>query len=135
MSVGIRVGSIADEIGTGSFLHAFFSTISAHCDGGKWGSCYPHLFELYAGHLPTRSAIAAVGELRNARSALLQLAPSQVVWDIQNPAAQPPWGNNIAPNITSLGTYFVSSTGRDLFELLEDALTAAAQEKQDAFIE
>ena len=136
MTVGIRVGSIADEIGAPSFLHAFFSTVSAYCDTSEWGSRFPNLFKLYEGHLPSRLAPLAVVELRAAREeALSKLPPSQVVWDIEDRSAMPPWGTDIAPTITSLGNYFVSSTGRDLFELLEEALQAAASESADAFIE
>lgn len=32
MSAGIRVGSIVEEIGEPSFLHACFSTVSGHCE-------------------------------------------------------------------------------------------------------
>jgi len=63
-----------------------------------------------------------------------KLPPSKVVWDIEDLKAQPPWGDNIASEITSLGNYFVSSTGRDVFALLEEALDASAQEKSDATI-
>ena len=135
MTVGIRVGSITDEIGAPSFLHAFFSTISAHCDSSEWGARFPNLFELYSGRLPAQKAELALEELRAARDLLSNLPPSSVVWNIENRVEQPPWGANIAPTITSLGNYFVSCNGRDLFELLEEALGASTEEHQDAFIE
>lgn len=134
MAVGITVGSITDEIGSADFLHAFFSTISAHCDQGQWGSRFPHLFALYDGKLSAAHAALALSELRKARDALSCLPPEGVVWDAENPSARPPWGDNIAPAITSLGNYFVSSTGRDLFELLEEALAEASERGRDAFI-
>lgn len=135
MGVGITVGSITDEIGASSFLHAFFSTISAHCEPGGWGSRYPHLMnELYQGHLSAKNALVALQELRDAKSQLSKLPPSQIVWAIEDRSAQPPWGNNIAPSITSLGNYFVSSAGRDLFEVFEEALSAASEEHCDALI-
>ncbi len=34
----------------------------------------------------------------------------------------------------SLGNYFVSSTGGDVFQILEEALAASAEEKQDAVL-
>jgi hypothetical protein len=58
-----------------------------------------------------------------------------VVWDIENHQSKPPWGDNIASHITSLGNYFVSSTGRDVFHVLEEALTASAEEQHDAILE
>ncbi|MGQ0656380.1 MAG: Imm70 family immunity protein [Betaproteobacteria bacterium] len=54
---------------------------------------------------------------------------------IENRAARPPWGERISADITNLGNYLVSSTGRDVFELLEEAFLAAADEKTDAVIE
>lgn len=135
MAVGITVGSITDEIGAPSFVHAFFSTVSAHCEPSGWGSRFPHLMnELYQGRLPHSHAKAALAELIQAKSQLEKLLPSQVVWDIENRNAQPPWGTNIAATITNLGNYFVSSTGRDLFALLEEALGAAAEEQRDAVL-
>jgi len=135
MGIGITVGSITNEIGAPSFLHAFFSTISAHCEPKGWGTRYPFLMnELYQGRLSAAHAVAALNELRDAKMQLSKLPPSVVIWDIENRSAQPPWGTNIAPTITSLGNYFVSSTGRDLFELLEEALSASSVEKGDAVI-
>ena len=135
MAVGIKVGSIVDEIGAPSFLHSFFSTISAHADDGRWGSRFPHLFRLYEGRVPAHEAADALAELREAKLILSRLSPASVVWDIENRSAKPPWGSDISPGITSLGNYFVSSTGRDLFDLLEEALEAAGQEDHDASIE
>jgi len=135
MAVGITVGSITDEIGAPSFVHAFFSTVSAHCEPNGWGSRFPHLMnELYQGRLPHSHAKAALTELIQAKSLLEKISPSQIVWDIEDRKAQPPWGTNIAATITSLGNYFVSSTGRDLFSLLEEALGAAAEKQRDVVL-
>jgi Immunity protein 70 len=136
MGVGIRVGSIIDEIGSGSFLHAFFSTVSVHGEPGGWGSRFPTLMNrLYQGNLPADSVSSAIAELADAKSILATLPPSEVVWDIENRAAKPPWGDNISPTITNLGNYFVTSTGRDLFAVLEEALNDAAAKGWDATIE
>jgi Immunity protein 70 len=136
MTIGIRVGSIVDEIGAPSLVHAFFSTISAHCEPSGWGSRFPHLMnELYQGHLSSANAASALEELKEAKIKLSTLPPSKVIWDIEDLQAQPPWGTNIAADITNLGNYFVSSTGRDIFELFEEALNAAALNKKDATIE
>ncbi|CAM0555331.1 hypothetical protein EHLJMEHL_04920 [Vreelandella titanicae] len=132
MGVGVTVGSVTDEIGASSFVHAFFSTISAHCEPDGWGTKYPHLMnEFYQGHLVHSRADSALSELRNARLLLKEISPSEVVWDIENREAQPPWGVNISPDITNLGNYFVSSTGRDVFGLLEEALQASIAEQRD----
>jgi len=136
MSVDITVGSTSEEVGASSFLHAFFSTISVYCEPQGWGSRFPHLMnELYQGHLPAHSAAPALAELREAKAVLSQLPPSAVVWDIDNRSARPPWGNNIAETITNLGGYFVSSSGRDLFGVLDEILSLAVAKNLDATVE
>lgn len=136
MAVGISVGSMVDELGAPSFVHSFFSTVSAHCEPAGWGSGLPHLMnELYQGRLPHGHALFALAELQKAKAVLGKLLPASVVWDIENRQARPPWGDNIAPHITSLGNYFVSSAGRDLFHVLEEALAASAKEKRDAILQ
>jgi hypothetical protein len=135
VTVGIQVGQIVDEIGSESFFHAFFSTVSVHCESDGWGSRYPSLMNgLYQGEVTVAEAATALLELRNAKTVLLAIAPTGVVWDIENREAMPPWGSQISSEVTSLGNYFVSSTGRDLFELLDEALSAAVQEKTHATI-
>jgi 2,3-bisphosphoglycerate-dependent phosphoglycerate mutase len=136
MAVGIRVGSVTSEIGTPSFLNAFFSTISVRCEPDGWGSQFPLLMnDLYQGRLSHKNARAALAELTAVKQLLEGFPPSAVVWDIDDLSARPPWGGEIAEEITSLGNYFVSSTGRDLFELLEESLSAAADMQRDATIE
>lgn len=136
MAVGIKVGSVIDEIGTPSFLHAFFSTISAYGEPKGWGSRFPCLInELYQGQLSPASVPAALDELRTAKAILDKLSPSAVVWDIEDRRATPPWGKDISPSIKSLGSYFVTSTGRDLFMVLEEALVDAAENNEGASIE
>ena len=136
MAVGIRVGQIVDEIGAPSFVHAFFSTICVHCDAGQWGSRFPVLMkQLYDGRVSSERANVALEELREARQLLSRIEPSKVVWDIEDRTARPPWGDHISDSITSLGNYFVSSTGRDVFELLEGALAAAVAGREDALLQ
>ncbi|MDP9992807.1 hypothetical protein J2W28_003253 [Variovorax boronicumulans] len=136
MAVGVTVGSITNDLGAPSFVHSFFSTISAHCEPDGWGSRFPHLMnELYQGRLPHGNALLALDELRLAKAALDKLPPSAVVWDIENRQARPPWGSNIASNITSLGNYFVTSAGRGMFDVLEQVLVASAEERRDAVLQ
>jgi hypothetical protein len=136
MAVGVTVGSITNELGAPSFVHSFFSTISAHCEPTGWGSRFPHLMnELYQGRLTHVNALLALAELQRAKVTLSSLPPTSVVWDLENRHSKPPWGDNIATHITSLGNYFVSSTGRDVFEILEEALAASAEEQRDAVLQ
>ena len=134
MAVGIKVGSITDEIGTSDFLHAFFSTVSYNLEQG-WGSRFPALLNhLYQGSLEAELAPAAIQELKLIKEELAAFAPGKVVWDVEDLSKQPPWGANISPEITSLANYFVTSTGRDLISIFIEALDEAAMHKKAAAI-
>ena len=136
MGVSVRVGPVSDELGAPSFVHAFFSTICAYCEAGAWGSKYPALMgPLYKGQIDYVRAKVALEELRAARQELSKVVPAHVVWDLQDRSAQPPWGDRIAATITNLGNYFITSEGRDIFEVLDEALTAAVAERETLFVE
>lgn len=123
MTVGVQVGNIISEVGSADFFHAFFSTISYHLEPGGWGTKYPELMnELYQGRLPAAHAAQVREDLLAIREQLKAFSPHQVVWDIDNLQARPPWGDNISPHIKDLSNYFVTSTGRDLFEMLLECL-------------
>ncbi len=125
MSVGFKVGNIIDEVGTHDFLHAFFSTISYHLEPNGWGSRFPELMnELYQGKLDASKAQKAHSDALMIREELKKYPPSKVLWDIENCNASPPWGNNISSEITNLSNYFVTSTGKDMFGVLIECLTA-----------
>lgn len=134
MAVGIKVGSITDEIGTSDFLHAFFSTVSHNLEE-EWGSRFPAILNyLYQGELEAGLAEKAVVELRQIKDELGRLEPSKVVWSIEDLSKQPPWGANISSEITSLANYFVTSTGRDLISTLIEVLDEAAAHGKPAAI-
>ena len=130
MTVGVKVGAIIDEVGAPSFFNCFFSTITGLLEGGRRGERFPFLAgKLYTGEIAAEDVQAALKELREIKEHLKKFDPSAVIWDLENTSAHPPWGNNISPDITNMSNYFVSSTGRDLFELLEEAFQAAQNEK------
>ena len=136
MGVGIKAGSVIDEIGTSEFLHAFFSTISRHLEPKGWGARFPELLkELYQGKLPAEHVGKALSDLLVIQKELARFAPSKVVWDIEKPSARPPWGDNISKHITSLANYFVTSMGRDLFEVLIECLEDAHNNNEPVTIE
>jgi 2,3-bisphosphoglycerate-dependent phosphoglycerate mutase len=136
MAVGFRVGSIVDEIGTQDFLHAFFSTISHHLEPSGWGSRFPELMnELYQGKLESGKTAKALADLSTIKRELAQHRPDEVMWDIENPSARPPWGDNISKEITDLSNYFVTSTGKDVFGVLEECLKASQRNGSRVTIE
>jgi hypothetical protein len=128
LAVGLRVRGKAWPVGTGDFLHAFFSTISVRLEPDGWGTRFPMLMkELYSGELAGAHAPDALAELEQVREELSRLPPSDVVWDVEDRAKQPPWGDDISADITDLGTYFVTADGRDLFEVAAEAIAYAGR--------
>jgi len=123
MTVGLKIRSITNEIGTGSFFNAFFSTIHANLESDKWGERFPIIMnDLYQGEISKANAEKALQELNEITSELSQLSPDKIVWDVEDRNARPPWGNDISSDITDLSNYFVTSTGRDLIETIRQCL-------------
>lgn len=128
MAVGFTVKRYLYTIGGGDFLHAFFSTVCGRLENEQWGSKYPHIMrELYQGELPVEHLQQAEKELAQIKRGLAQLAPNQVIWDIEDRSLTPPWGDRISNSITDLGNYFVTSSGEDFLEVFHNALTKAQQ--------
>ena len=126
---GFTVGFYWFQIGTGDFLHSFFSTVALRLENGLWGSKYPVIMnELYQRELPANKTDLAIDELIQIKEGLRGLSSEQVVWDIEDLSKQPPWGNKISPDITDLSSYFVTSDGEDFIGVLERALKTAAEE-------
>lgn len=123
MAVGIKLGSITDEIGTSDFFSAFFSTVSGNLEPQGWGTRFPTLMKkLYVGDLQRTDADVALKELDDISGELATLPTGNVIWDIDDRRKMPPWGGNIADTITDLSNYFVTSTGRDLIDMLREVL-------------
>ena len=126
MTVGIKVGSNTEKIGSPAFLHAFFSTISGNLEPNGWGSKFPSIMnKLYQGSISPLEATAAIEELCTIQKELLKLPPDKVIWDIKDKSRQPPWGKTIPKEITSLSNYFITTGGHDLVLILLDALEDA----------
>ena len=134
MGVGIQLGRITDEIGTGAFLYAFFSTIAGNLEPDGWGSRFPILMkQLYAGGLLQSDAADALAELHIVRRELAEIPPARVIWSFEDRTQHPPWGDDIAPDIDSLATYFVTAHGRDMIVLLAEVFEAL-QEGEDTSV-
>jgi 2,3-bisphosphoglycerate-dependent phosphoglycerate mutase len=129
MSVSLNVGNRAREIGTSDFLNAFFSTVVTRLEGGHWGTRYPILMNrLYMGEVSALELHALKAELAHVREGLKCFGPEQVVWDFADPTKQPPWGSAISSDIRSLSEYFWTSDGKQLFDVLSDAIHDALSE-------
>lgn len=129
MTLGFEVGTGYWPVGSPDLLHAFFSTISQRLESGYWGSRFPVLLgQLYQGEIAVGWVETALSELSLARRELSWFTPSQVVWDIDDLHAQPPWGSAIASSVPNLSRYFYTVEGRDLFDVLATALSVLQQQ-------
>jgi len=134
--VGLKVGPIFYKIGTGDFLHSFFSTIAYNLENKKWGSRFPLLMnDLYYKTLFVDKIDEALAELKTIQEELKEYSPSMVIWNIEDLSQLPPWGDNIADRITDLSNYFYTSDGEDLFTLIFKALEAAKSVNKDVNIQ
>lgn len=136
MAVGLLLGGHSwYQIGSGDFLHCFFSTVSYRLEPNGWGSKYPILMnKLYHEALEQEDIAGLLEEVRSIHKELEQFSPEDIVWDIEDLSKQPPWGTNIDPSVTSLANYFVTSNGADLFLLFYKALGTAIQDEYDVKI-
>lgn len=136
MAVGFKVKYYWFQIGSGDFLHSFFSTICLRLENGEWGSKYPTLMKtLYQGTLKHEFINDAINELVEIKKGLEKLPPQEVVWDIENLELMPPWGNDISSEITNLSNYFVTSEGENLITILSNALSKAKNLNEDISID
>jgi len=135
MSIGIKLGSIIDELGSPDFFNSFFSTIVGLLENNVRGSRYPIIsLEFYKGHIPIEKLEQAVIELKSIQHELSKFPPNAVIWDIEDLSLNPPWEDNISKEITSMANYFVSSGGRDLFALIFEVFSYAIETKRPVHI-
>ena len=90
---------------------------------------------LYGGTVDLSDLPRLHQELASVRIELKKFPPSKVVWDFKNRQARPPWGDKISEEITDLSNYFVTSDGKDLFEVFSTAIAAAERAKSPVKVE
>ena len=123
MAVGFNVGFFWYQIGSGSFLHSFFSTVAVNLENSNWGSRFPLIKKKqYQGSLESEYVNVELMELDTIEEELGKLPPNKVIWDIDDIKKQPPWGDNISKDITDLSNYFVTSDGEDFLTIFRHAL-------------
>lgn len=129
MTVGIKVDFLWFPIGTGDFFHSFFSTICINLENSNWGSRFPVIMnDLYTGDLSQEKIKVAKEELSKIKVELSELSPEKVVWDAEDLSKTPPWGKNISSDITNLAQYFVTTDGKNLIDVLEEAIRESINE-------
>lgn len=128
MAVGLSVSFFWYQVGSGDFLHSFFSSIAYNLEDNNWGSKYPVIMnQLYQGEIDCEELDIALVELEDIYQSLKKNSAEKVVWDIEDLTKRPPWGNNISKDITDLSNYFVTSEGEDLITILRHALEKAKE--------
>lgn len=136
MAIGLKVDFLWYPIGTGDFVHSFFSTICYNLENKKWGSRFPYLMnDLYQGELSYNNIDNAREELEIIRKELKACSVEKVVWDIEDLSKQPPWGNDISPDIKNLSNYFITCDGEDIFDELIKAFHESQVEQQNIILE
>jgi 2,3-bisphosphoglycerate-dependent phosphoglycerate mutase len=135
VGVHLKASDFTYAIGSKDFFGSFFDTIDYHLTRGIFNKKYPTVLkEFYNGRLAYDSLIKAERELKDIQQRLKKLDPSKIIWDRDDLAKRPPWGDNISNEITDLSNYFVTSDGKDLFEVLFEAIEKARAEKADLII-
>lgn len=120
------------QVGTGDFLHSFFSTIAHNIENGVWGTRFPVIMkELYSGKVSVEHLDEALQEVRTITEELRKCSVDKAIWDIDDLSIPMPWGDNISPDITDLSNYFVTSDGEDLITILSHAIEKAMELKTD----
>ena len=134
--VEINVGQYVNYIGEPELLFSFFSTVAHHLEKRRWGERFPAIMkDLYVGELPYEKADQALKELQTIRTELERYTPSEVIWDFYDLSKQPPWGEEISSDITSLANYHVTVLGDVLIPVIESKLRAAAKRKMNVTLE
>ena len=135
MSVGLMVGYNWWTIGEGSLFNSFFLTIYVRLENNEWGSRYPVIMnELYWGDVPFESVERGIEELLSIQDELKKFLTKDVIWDFEDLSLTPPWGNNIAEHITNLSHYFITSSGKDLIEVLLTSFRFALEHGQNVSV-
>lgn len=128
MAVGFKVEYNWYQIGSGDFLHSFFSTVAYNLENRAWGSKFPVIMEkLYQGKIEFDDVSDALQELNRIEGELKNFPPGKAVWDIEDLSKQPPWGGRISVQITDLSNYFVTSSGEDFLTVFRHALEKAVE--------
>lgn len=123
MAVGFQVKFLWFSVGTGDFLHSFFSTICVRLENSDWGSRFPVLMrELYAGSVAVEQLPVLQSEVAVIAQELREHLPAAVVWDAADLSLQPPWGDEISADIRTLADYHVTNDGKNLLEVLNRAI-------------
>lgn len=137
MAISVMVGDNVFPLGSAQFVHCFFSTLSFYCEPDGMGTRLPHLTgTLCDGELPWRQSRQALLELKYAHAALMTRPASELIWDVDDLQAAPPWDiNDISPKFASLDRYFTTAEGDTLYHCFARALYLSVQQQKPVWLE
>lgn len=125
MTVAFKQENVITEIGPGGVLQSLFSTIAYRLEGGSWGARFPLIMnKLYQGGVEQSDSEKALIEASAIRDGLRSVSPQDVIWDIEDIEADPPWGREVGAHVKNAADYFVTNSGRNLVAELIDNLEA-----------
>ncbi|MBO9598591.1 MAG: hypothetical protein J7559_12345 [Cohnella sp.] len=132
MAVYFKTGFVLYTIGPVSLLNSLFSTIRYHLEPNGWGTRYPIMMNQgYQGKVEHALIPDLIKEVKSIQQELKALRPDQVVWDIEDLTAKPPWGDEVIARITDLSNYHIATGGQTVLDLLIEVLEAAMKVKFD----
>lgn len=106
------------DVGSTDFYKALYSTAIGRIGSLKRSTPLALEF-LKTGKCKATQGYETARQLNLIRDKLSQVAPGKMIYDIDNPQAKAPWGDNISPVITSCGNMFTTADGKDLiYELV-----------------
>jgi hypothetical protein len=120
-------------VGEDWFLHSFFSTVAYRLEPNGWGSRFPALMKhLYTGRLPAERLPQAREELAAVRAELAELPPEDRIFAYEHPERATPW--DVPPGASSVAGCFLTASGRNLLDVLEEAISDASEISADVEI-
>jgi 2,3-bisphosphoglycerate-dependent phosphoglycerate mutase len=131
--VDLYVRNTMLTLGQDYFVHSFFSTIAYQLEPEGWGSRFPAVMkELYIGRLAKERALRARQELEQVHEELGRLSPEARVYAYEDPTQPTPWP--VPSGAKTLADCFLSSDGKNVLDLLEEALDVSEEVGADVEI-
>ena len=131
--VDLYVKNTMWTVGEDWFLHSFFSTIAYRLEPDGWGSRFPALMKnLYAGRLALKRFPEARKELATVRAELAARPPEERIFAYEDPGRPTPW--DVPPGATSIAGCFLTASGSNLLDVIDEAISDASEISADVEI-
>ena len=120
---------LADE----NLVKSFFQNIYYHLENSEWGSVYPFTMKkLYTGKkikntLKKKELDSLKQEILDIQKGFTKISPDKVIWDIEDPDKQPPWGKDISDEVKNISLYHLTNDGEYFFDVILSAINEAIE--------